>query len=571
MKSITLVYALFLCGLIAFMGCSSPNVGDRNICIIPAPTQISVNEGLFAINSHTTIGYTDNTLKDVAETLFNEIEKTSDLKLDKRPTKGTDHDIILSLTNSNEFKDLAQPYGLSPKSDMPIDERYTLSIKKNKIHINAISNEGLYRGITSLKQLIGGNLQPKGDNIYLPLLEIKDTPRFAWRGLSLDVSRCFFNPNEVKQIIDMLALYKMNVLHMHLSDNQGWRIEIKKYPKLTEIGSQLPNNGKKGGFYTQEEFKDLVNYANKHFITIIPEVDIPGHTAAVFAAYPEFKNAVRLKTKINIPGQAFNALDVDDPKAMEFTENVIKEIAALAPGKYIHIGGDEAVGLPHDKFVRFINKAKEFVLQNDKKMVGWQETARADIGDGDIIQHWIHLKLKDNNSSDLASKMPPEFKKIMNLFIEFMKDAPKDPGLGISKKAKVILSPSGYVYLDTKYSEPSTDSTQIEECERLGLAAYEKQTVKEMYEWDPMTFNPTVENPQKDVVGIEAAIWCETVNNFKDLQFLIMPRLAGVAEKGWSEVENTNWNEYRIRLGAQAPMWKQANWNFFKSSLVDWQ
>lgn len=237
-------------------------------------------------------------------------------------------------------------------------------------------------------------------------------------------------------MIDMVALYKMNVLHMHLSDNQGWRIEIKKYPELAEIGGQLPNNGRKGGYYTQEEFKDLVNYAKERFITIIPEVDIPGHTAAVFAAYPDFKNAVKFKTKVNIPGQAFNALDVDDPKAMQFTEDVIAELAALAPGNYIHIGGDEAIGLPHDKFVRFINKTREIVLKNGKKMVGWQETARADISEGDVIQHWIYLKQKSENSSKKKDNIPAEYKEIMALFAEFMKEAPKDPGLGISKKRK---------------------------------------------------------------------------------------------------------------------------------------
>ena len=155
--------------------------------------------------------------------------------------------------------------------------------------------------------------------------------------------------------------------------------------------------------------------------------------------------------------QAFNALDVDDPKAMQFTEDVIAELAALAPGNYIHIGGDEAIGLPHDKFVRFINKTREIVLKNGKKMVGWQETARADISEGDVIQHWIYLKQKSENSSKKKDNIPAEYKEIMALFAEFMKEAPKDPGLGISKKAKVILSPSGYVYLDHKYLEPSAD------------------------------------------------------------------------------------------------------------------
>ena len=450
-------------------------------------------------------------------------------------------------------------------ADKGAPESYRLDVVRDSMTITAPDAAGLFYGLQSLAQLA----EHTGQRI--PAVTIEDAPRFAYRGFMLDVSRHFRDKEFVKRQLDLLARYKLNRFHWHLTDGAGWRIEIKKYPELAEIGGQLPNNGRKGGYYTQEEFKDLVNYANERFITIIPEVDIPGHTAAIFAAYPDFKNAVKFKTNVNIPGQAFNALDVDDPKAMQFTEDVIAELAALAPGNYIHIGGDEAIGLPHDKFVRFINKTREIVLKNGKKMVGWQETARADISEGDVIQHWIYLKQKNEDSSKKKDNIPAEYKEIMALFAEFMKEAPKDPGLGISKKAKVILSPSGYVYLDHKYLEPSADSTQNAEQERLGMAAYEKQTIQEMYDWDPMTFNPTVENPQKDVAGIEAAIWCETITNFRDLQFLLMPRLAGVAEKGWSKVENTHWDEYKVRLGAQAPLWEKADWNYFKSSLVDWK
>ena len=472
-----------------------------------------------------------------------------------------DFAIPMKLVNKNPFVTIE----ITDATDNPIAaEGYNLTVSKQGVNIQASSAAGAFYGLQTLAQLARNGKE-------LPVTTIKDEPRFPYRGLHLDVSRHFFNTDYVKKQIDLVATYKINRLHWHLTDGAGWRIEIKKYPELAEIGGQLPNNGRKGGYYTQEEFKDLVNYANERFITIIPEVDIPGHTAAIFAAYPDFKNAVKFKTNVNIPGQAFNALDVDDPKAMQFTEDVIAELAALAPGNYIHIGGDEAIGLPHDKFVRFINKTREIVLKNGKKMVGWQETARADISEGDVIQHWIYLKQKNEDSSKKKDNIPAEYKEIMALFAEFMKEAPKDPGLGISKKAKVILSPSGYVYLDHKYLEPSADSTQNAEQERLGMAAYEKQTIQEMYDWDPMTFNPTVENPQKDVAGIEAAIWCETITNFRDLQFLLMPRLAGVAEKGWSKVENTHWDEYKVRLGAQAPLWEKADWNYFKSSLVDWK
>lgn len=541
----------FCTGMIA---CSGGKAVKGDYGVVPLPQEVTLTNGNpFVLSPSTKIFYPEGNdkMKKNAEFLASYIKEITGYELATatgQPGKGISLVIDQSIQNP---------------------EGYQLTVSDNGIRIAGSTDAGVFYGIQTLRKSIPATAQ--GMNVELPAATINDYPRFAYRGMMLDVSRHFFPVDSVKTYLDILALHNQNTFHWHLSDDQGWRIEIKKYPELAEIGGQLPNNGRKGGYYTQEEFKDLVNYANERFITIIPEVDIPGHTAAVFAAYPDFKNAVKFKTKVNIPGQAFNALDVDDPKAMRFTEDVIAELAALAPGNYIHIGGDEAIGLPHDKFVRFINKTREIVLKNGKKMVGWQETARADISEGDVIQHWIYLKQKSEDSSKKKDNIPAEYKEIMALFAEFMKEAPKDPGLGISKKAKVILSPSGYVYLDHKYLEPSADSTQNAEQERLGMAAYEKQTIQEMYDWDPMTFNPTVENPQKDVAGIEAAIWCETITNFRDLQFLLMPRLAGVAEKGWSKVENTHWDEYRVRLGAQAPLWEKADWNYFKSSLVDWK
>lgn len=541
----------FCTGMIA---CSGGKAVKGDYGVVPLPQEVTLTNGNpFVLSPSTKIFYPEGNdkMKKNAEFLASYIKEITGYELATatgQPGKGISLVIDQSIQNP---------------------EGYQLTVSDNGIRIAGSTDAGVFYGIQTLRKSIPATAQ--GMNVELPAATINDYPRFAYRGMMLDVSRHFFPVDSVKTYLDILALHNQNTFHWHLSDDQGWRIEIKKYPELAEIGGQLPNNDRKGGYYTQEEFKDLVNYANERFITIIPEVDIPGHTAAVFAAYPDFKNAVKFKTKVNIPGQAFNALDVDDPKAMQFTEDVIAELAALAPGNYIHIGGDEAIGLPHDKFVRFINKTREIVLKNGKKMVGWQETARADISEGDVIQHWIYLKQKNEDSSKKKDNIPAEYKEIMALFAEFMKEAPKDPGLGISKKAKVILSPSGYVYLDHKYLEPSADSTQNAEQERLGMAAYEKQTIQEMYDWDPMTFNPTVENPQKDVAGIEAAIWCETITNFRDLQFLLMPRLAGVAEKGWSKVENTHWDEYRVRLGAQAPLWEKADWNYFKSSLVDWK
>ena len=565
-------WAAVACALCMMVGCADPDVGERQVNVIPAPVELVRGEGLFPIGPRTEIGYNDEALRGAAARLSEEIERVSGMKLAYASCKESNCIIFMELLKPEEFADLPATYGNSPKGGDPMDERYSLSIERENIYIKAPAIEGLYRGIATLTQIVAQNATPaENGKLYLPILEVKDAPRFAWRGLSLDVSRCFFTVEEVKQVIDLISLYKMNVLHMHLSDNQGWRIEIKAYPKLAEVGGQIPNEGKPGGYYTQEQFKELVRYAAERQVTIIPEVDLPGHTKAVFAAYPELTNAVKLKIDANFSGQALNALDVDDPQAMALTEAVVKEMAALAPGAYLHIGGDEAVGLPHDKFVRYINTIRELVKATGKRMIGWQETARADIGEGDLFQHWIFLKQSNTDAINSGEKMkdkPESYRKLMKLYADFMKEASKDPERGIGKGAQVILSPSRYVYMDTPYAEQSADSTQAAEQARLGMMAYDKQTVAEMYDWDPMTFNPTVEEPTQKVAGIEAAIWCETVNNFSDLQFLLMPRLAGVAEKGWSQVEKTNWEEYRQRLAGQAPLLEKVGWNYFKSSLV---
>ena len=359
----------FCTGMIA---CSGGKAVKGDYGVVPLPQEVTLTNGNpFVLSPFTKIFYPEGNdkMKKNAEFLASYIKEITGYELATatgQPGKGISLVIDQSIQNP---------------------EGYQLTVSDNGIRIAGSTDAGVFYGIQTLRKSIPATAQ--GMNVELPAATINDYPRFAYRGMMLDVSRHFFPVDSVKTYLDILALHNQNTFHWHLSDDQGWRIEIKKYPELAEIGGQLPNNGRKGGYYTQEEFKDLVNYAKERFITIIPEVDIPGHTAAIFAAYPDFKNAVKFKTNVNIPGQAFNALDVDDPKAMQFTEDVIAELAALAPGNYIHIGGDEAIGLPHDKFVRFINKTREIVLKNGKKMVGWQETARADISEGDVIQHWI--------------------------------------------------------------------------------------------------------------------------------------------------------------------------------------
>lgn len=556
--------------LTLLFSCSSPDTEERNTHIIPAPEQIKTGDGLFTLGRKTSISYSDPSLKGMADSLSSRINQLTGLLPEVENSPSSKGKIHLELnTDSQAFSELPDIYGTSPKDGNPADEQYLLSVGKTTVRIQATAPEGIYRGITSLVQLIGSNISDKGEKVYLPVLEVKDTPRFAWRGLSLDVSRCFFTVEEVKQVINMLSLYKMNVLHLHLTDNQGWRIEIKKHPRLTEIGSRIPNNGRPEGFYTQEQYKELVQYAADHFVTIVPEIDLPGHATSLFTSYPELKNAVKVKMNLGIAGQALGAIDADDAAAMQLVEDVIAELAAITPGSYIHIGGDETMGLDEDKYIRFINQTRQNVVNSGKKMVGWQEITRTDFTGDDLYQHWIYFKKDTEDKPEDRGKtdFPPE---VMKLLAETFSKAAKDIERGVTKNAKAILSPNALVYLDHRYKEPSVDSTQTDDQERLGFASYARKTIRQMYEWDPSTLNPLLD-ASRNIAGVEGAIWCETISNFKELQFLLMPRLAGVAEKGWSKTENTNWDEYRVRLSTQPLLWEQMNWYYFKSSLVDWK
>ena len=560
---------IWIVNLTILFSCSSPVAEDRKAHIIPAPEQIKAGNGLFTLNQKTRISFSDQSLKELADALSFWMNGQTGLSPEVETTTSSKGEIHLELITDNKaFGDLPEIYGTSPKDGNPADERYLLAVGKKTVRIQATAPEGIYRGITSLKQLIGSNTGHKGETVYLPTLEMKDSPRFAWRGLSLDVSRCFFAVEEVKQVIDMLALYKMNVLHIHLTDNQGWRIEIKKHPRLTEIGSRIPNSGRPEGYYTQEQYKELVQYAADRFITIVPEIDLPGHATALFTSYPELKNAVGIKMDLGIAGQALGALDIDDPVAMQLVEDVITELAAITPGSYLHIGGDETMELDEDKYLRFINQIRHYVMNNSKKVVGWQEMTRTDMTEDDLFQHWIYFTRNAENEEDEGKRdFSPE---VMALLAEMFSKADKDIERGVSKNAKAIVSPNALVYLDHRYKEPSADSTQTADQERVGFAAYSKKTIKQMYEWDPSTFNPLLD-ASRNIAGVEGAIWCETISNFKELQFMLMPRLAGVAEKGWSKVEDTNWDEYKERLSSHNALWKEMNWYYFKSSLVDWK
>ena len=556
MKRITLAWALTLCSFITFIACSSPDVGERSVSIIPAPAQMTVGEGTFTIHPGIEIGYADESLKGMGELLSNEIEKLSGIKLASASDKESNCIIFLELTDPKEFADLPKAYGLSPKDSVPVDESYSLSIQKRNIYIKATTLEGIYRGITTLKQIVGGNLQPGGEKIYLPLLEVKDAPRFAWRGLSFDVSRCFFDPEEVKQVIDMVALYKMNVLHMHLSDNQGWRIEIKKYPELTQIGSKRKEtvighnsgtyDGKEyGGFYTQDQIRDVINYAAERHITIIPEIDMPGHQLAALATYPELGCTGGPYDVWGQWGVADDVICAGNEKSMQFLEDVLSEVIDLFPSEYIHVGGDEcpkvrwekcpkcqarikAEGIKGDKkhsaeeYLQsyVISRMEKFVESKGRHIIGWDEILEGGLAPNATVMSWRGM----------------------------------DGGIEAAKqKHNVVMTPNTYVYLDY-YQSADTD------LEPDAIGGY--LPLEKVYSFEP-TAGISPED-QKYVIGAQANLWTEYIPTFSQVEYMTMPRIDAVADIQWSDPSKKDYQTFLPRVARMTQLYDRLGYNYGK-------
>lgn len=407
-------------------------------------------------------------------------------------------------------------------------EGYELNISEHSIEIKANSPEGLFRGVQTLVQMLfplKGNINESSNEIYFPTVQIKDFPRFCWRGVMLDVARHFFSVNDVKKLIDLISLYKFNHLHLHLTDDQGWRIEIKSWPKLTEIGGSTQVGGGNGGFYTHKEYLEIVEYAKKRYITIVPEIDMPGHTNAALASYPELNcdgKATELYTGIKV---GFSSLCLDKELTYTFIEDVINELSAITPGEYIHIGGDEAYATDSNKYINFIERVQRIVESNNKKMIGWEEIAQAKLTQNSIIQFW--------RESDYVK-------------------------LGLKQGNKIIFSPASKVYMDMKYN-PETF---------LGLNWAGYIEISDSYNWDPLDLITDVN--EESILGIEAPLWTETILNFSDIEFMLFPRLPAVSEIGWSIKNRRNWEYFKVRLSNQGKYWDKIGLNFYRSNQINW-
>jgi hexosaminidase len=528
---------LLLAAMALFQSCNNePPTNLTKESLIPKPVSVTATGKAFSLTSNTIIYVpTGNSeISAVANQLVSQLTEVTGYATAIQPTD-TKPSAGIYLTIKDNDPELG-------------NEGYDLVIEEDLITISANNPAGIFMGVQTLIQIVPLTADKTVSGRFrLAAGTIRDYPGYGWRGSMLDVARHFFTVEEVKKYIDYISYYKMNILHLHLSDDQGWRIEIKSWPNLALHGGSTEVGGGPGGYYTQEQYKEIVAYAASRYITIIPEIDMPSHINSALASYGELNGGTKVPLEgiykgalttqgildgKNKPTELYTGIEVgwstlrlDKPATFKFVNDVIREMAAITPGPYLHIGGDEAHVTKKEDFIEFINRFSDIVKANGKQMIGWEEIAQANIDDNAIAQHW-------------ASE-------------EYAQEA-------ASKGARIIMSPSKKVYLDMQY-----DSTS-----RLGLhwAAYIE--VDESYNWDPATRVAGIDKSQ--ILGVEAPLWSETIATMDDIEYLLFPRLQGVAEIGWTPAESRNWEEYKVRLANQGPRMKAKGIDFYRSSKVPW-
>jgi hexosaminidase len=406
------------------------------------------------------------------------------------------------------------------------EEGYRLDTSEAGVTVTAASPAGLFYGIQSLRQLFPAEIEVRSVQSaawQAPTTTIIDRPRFAWRGAMLDVARHFFDVAAVTRFIDEIVLFKINVLHLHLTDDQGWRIWIAGRPELTGIGASTAVGGGPGGYYTEDDYARIVAYASERFVTVVPEIDVPGHTNAALSAYPELNADQMARDPYTGIDVGFSSVDVDADATWQFLDDVFRSVAAQTPGPYLHIGGDESHATPPEQFPGFIARATALVAALGKTPVAWHEAGRSrDLAPGTIGQYWGYVTPQDN-AADLASSF-------------------------VDQGGSLILSPADVSYLDITYDETTP----------IGQAwAGGPTSVRAAYEWEPAEILPGV--AVERILGLEAPLWTETVASVADIDYLLFPRLAAVAEIAWSPPAGTaerDWDGFSSRLEAWYPRFR---------------
>ncbi len=545
MKELTIFIAI----LLLVLGCKTNEermYTEEDIKITPKPQMVKINPGVFEFNENTKFFISNDISK----------EPIYVLKENFKTAEGWD----LIITEEQPKKNYIA--FTIDKTSKP--ETYNLKVDNNHIEIKASSSSGFLYAIQTIRQLLPPEIESKAKlenkTWEIPNLEIKDGPRFKWRGLMLDISRHFFDKEYIKEVIDGLAMHKMNVLHLHLVDDQGWRIEIKKYPKLTKVGAwrvdqenlhwnaRLPvkseDKGTYGGFLTQEELKEIVKYAQSRNVEVIPEIEMPAHISSAIAAYPHLSC---FENPIGVPsGGVWPITDIycaGKESTFTFLEDVLIEVMEIFPSKYIHIGGDEATktnwekcqncqkriveeGLQNEEELQsyFVKRMEKFINSHGKKLVGWDEILEGGLAPDATVMSWRGVK----------------------------------GGLEAAAQGHdVVMTPGTHCYFD-HYQGPQNE-------EPLAIGGY--TPLSKVYQFDPVVDSMTEEEAEH-VLGGQANLWSEYIPTKEHSQYMIYPRLAALSEAVWSAKNQKNWDDFSNRMTNMFQRYEFLGINYAKSSYL---
>jgi hexosaminidase len=519
----------------------------QEVSIIPQPTKLVTSKGSFNITSKTQIVLAGSGLEKSANFLNDFIQKFYGFKLTVLSKGNFKNNIVLNYY----------------KMEYPIAGAYNMHVNNDGIIIEGDNATGTFYGIQSLIQLLPTE---KTTTLAVPFVEIEDKPRFAYRGMHLDVGRHFFSIAYIKKYIDFIAMHKLNTFQWHLTEDQGWRIEIKKYPKLTSVGGyrngtivgRFPgksNDGiRDGGFYTQAEIKDVVKYASDRFVTIIPEIELPGHASAAIAAYPQLSCFPDSSTKhpskspwsgttqgkqVQQTWGVFEDVFAPTEYTFHFLQDVLDEVLQLFPSKYIHIGGDECPKeawkksafcqqLIKDKNLKdehglqsyFIQRMEKYLNGKGRQIIGWDEILEGGLAPNAAVMSW-----RGETGGIAAAK----------------------------QKHEVIMTPTTYVYFD--YSQTKREDS-------VTIGGY--LTLKMVYDYEPIPKQLAKED-EKYIIGAQANLWTEYISNPSKLEYMLFPRLTALSEVLWSSKENKNWNNFQKKLIPQLKRYDFWKWNYSKA------
>lgn len=503
--------------LTVIVSCSNPNRIEKQgvvLQLIPQPNNITVFEGFFTLDSLTGITISSEEQKTATDWFSRELKKSYGLTCNVGTSIDGKKAIVLK------------------QDDLLGKEAYVLDIDDKHISINASAETGYFYAFQTIMHLLPpAREQSTYISLKIPQVIIQDEPRFEWRGVLLDIARHYFGPPTIKKLIDQMAKQKLNRLHLHLTDDPGWRIEIKEYPKLHELGSvgDYSNPDGPSSYLTEEEARDITAYANERHIIIIPEIEMPGHSGAIGRAYPEFDGGN-------------NTLNIANDDAIKMLETVILKVADIFNSKYIHFGSDEVREHNWDKRPDMRDKMIKLGLKNQKEFEGWFDRKMADF----IVASGLRPIAWDE-ASDFGINM-----KTIVQWWRFLQ--PETLDSAALRGYNIIISPADHTYLDYPYTL-SEAGAPWEGLHNGG------NSTRLIYEWNPVpeTFHPAME---RQILGVEAAVWTEFISNRKRLEYMIFPRLSAFAETAWTYDENKDWVSFQDRLSTQLLRYEDDNINY---------